>query len=272
MSKPTIRSRRTRSSSVGGPSAIRSFNEQDMRRLDHFMGCFDRAGQDDVKAYIDKLYLDMDPQRTSQNSLPTPSIDRQENKAKPLIATSAGTPPNAMYSKITTIRVETVKIAENNTVDVEAVDEAISVDEISSPLLPEADRPLPQMLLTPESKRKIAQVSPEIQQGELDNREPIRLGRRLNLDTVFKHGQTPSKKTKIKSVGSQGLIAIPSADLQTHTPAPCSPRTGATDHAAATVVPAGNAAATALSSAPPRHYQRQSTNRGHRPDSYGRRQ
>ena len=95
MSKPTIRSRHTRSSSVGGPSGIRSFNEQDMRRLDHFMCCFDRAGQADVKAYVDKLYLDRYPQRTSQNRLPTPNIDRQGNKAKPLTATLAGTPPNA---------------------------------------------------------------------------------------------------------------------------------------------------------------------------------
>ena len=48
------------------------FNEQDMRRLDHFMCCV---------IGLARLYLDRYPQRTSQKRLLTTKIDRWESSS-----------------------------------------------------------------------------------------------------------------------------------------------------------------------------------------------
>ena len=39
------------------------------------MGCFDQARQADVKAYIDKIYLDRFPEKTNLNLLPNACND-----------------------------------------------------------------------------------------------------------------------------------------------------------------------------------------------------
>ena len=113
MSEPTsIRRRHTRSNSVGGPSGIRSFNEDDRNRLDTFMGCFDQAGQADVKAYIDKIYLDRFPKKTNLNLLTNACNDSDKvelgQKLKMIVAVPATTAVKPLWSEIAKLKKESM--------------------------------------------------------------------------------------------------------------------------------------------------------------------
>ena len=112
MSESTsIRRRHTRSNSVGGPSGIRSFNEDDRNRLDTFMGCFDQADQADVKAYIDKIYLDRFPEKTNLNLLTNACNDSDKvglGQKKRIVAVPATTAVKPLWSEIAKLKKESM--------------------------------------------------------------------------------------------------------------------------------------------------------------------
>ena len=76
---------------------------------------------------------------------------------------------------------------------VDGGDDVIAVDVVYLQELPEA-------CATPKSKRKHTEVSPEIQQGNDESRQPLEVGRRIRLEAEFANAASPLTKKLTKKL------------------------------------------------------------------------